>query len=72
MENQLFKSNIYSSRIRSFVNLNATKSILFIQGELSRKEEITVVEDFLKSKEFMKSNQKIFEDKNCRILTYTK
>jgi uncharacterized membrane protein YhaH (DUF805 family) len=72
MENQLFKSNIYSSRIRSFVNLNATKSILFIQGELSRKEEITVVEDFLKSKEFIKSTQKIFEDKNCRILKYTK
>jgi hypothetical protein len=70
MENQLIKSNIYSSRLRSFVNLNATKSILFIQGELSRKEEITVVEDFLKSKEFMKSTQKIFEDKNSKIDKY--
>lgn len=72
MENQLVKSNIYSSRMRSFVNMNALNSLLFIQGEISRKDEIDIVEAYIKSKEFKISPEKIFEDKNCRILKYTK
>jgi hypothetical protein len=69
MENQLAKNNIYTSRKESlnYYQTDTTKSIMGIEGELNRKNEIFVIDSFLKSNNYLSSERIIESGKNCKI-----
>ncbi len=70
MENQLKENHIYTTRLHSIKDLYLPSSILFIQGEVSRNEEVQMVDSLLKLKRYTVSN--LFEGKNSKIGIYTK
>ncbi len=74
MERQLAKNDIYTSRKNSlnYFQNDSTKSIVCIQGELNRTNEIYVVDSFLKSKNYNQLPQEILKGKNCEIEIKTK
>jgi hypothetical protein len=74
MEKQLAKNDIYTSRKNSlnYFQNDSTKSIVCIQGELNRTNEIYVVDSFLNSKNYSQLPQEIFKGKNCKIEIKTK
>jgi hypothetical protein len=74
MERQLAKNDIYTSRKNSlnyFLN-DSSKSIVCMQGELNRTNEIFVVDSFLKSKKYNQLPQEILKGKNYKIEIKTK
>jgi hypothetical protein len=74
MERQLANNDIYTSRKNSlnyFLN-DSSKSIVCMQGELNRTNEIFVVDSFLKSKNYNQLPQEILKGKNYKIEIKTK
>lgn len=72
MENQLKEKNIFTTRMKSLKYLKPSSSIVFIKGEVSRNDEIHLVDSFLKSNEYILSKQKLLEGKNFQVDVYTK
>jgi len=74
MERQLAKNNIYTNRKNSlnYFQNDSTKSIVCIQGELNRTNEIYVVDSFLKSKNYNQLPKEILKGKNYKIEIKTK
>jgi len=69
MEKQLALKDIYTSRKNSlnlFVS-DSSNSIVCIEGELSRKNEIFVIDSFLNSKKYLPTDQVILSGKNYKI-----
>jgi hypothetical protein len=69
MERQLAAQNIYTSRKNSlnlFVS-DSLNSIVCIEGELNRKNEIFVIDSFLNSKKYLPSDQVILSGNNYQI-----
>jgi hypothetical protein len=74
MEKQLAKNNIYTSRTNSlnYFHTDTTKSIVYIEGELNRKNEIFVVDSLLKSNQYTYLQQVFVTGNNCKIEIKTK
>jgi hypothetical protein len=74
MERQLALNNIYTSRKKSlnYFQTDTTKSIICIEGELNRKNEIFVIDSFLNSNKYLSSEQVIVSGKNCKIVIKNK
>ena len=69
MEKQLAKNNIYTSRTNSlnYFHTDTIKSIVYIEGELNRKNEIFVVDSLLKSNQYNYLQQVFVTGNNCKI-----
>lgn len=74
MERQLAAQNVYTSRKNSlnlFVS-DSSNSIVCIEGEMNRKNEIFVIDSFLNSKKYLPSDQVILSGNNYKIVTKKK
>jgi hypothetical protein len=74
MEKQLAANEIYTSRKNSlnFFVSDTSHSIVCIQGELNRTNEIFVIDSFLNSKSYFTSERVIRSGNNCKIEIKTK
>ena len=74
LSGQLAANDIYTSRKNSlnlFVS-DTSHSIVCIEGELNRKNEIFVIDSFLNSKRYFISKRIIRSGNNCKIEIKTK